>query len=93
MQGYYEIPQDYLQSGKVSLFREDVNPVTGFEQTSAMENLIAYNLLGRDQDLYLKYTNPVSFVLEEVNPPSPRRAIPRTRSPFLSHTASRSFST
>ncbi|MGV7975414.1 MAG: ABC transporter permease [Anaerolineaceae bacterium] len=68
LQGYYEIPQDYLQSGKVSLFREDVNPVTGFEQTSAMENLIAYNLLGRDQDLYLKYTNPVSFVLEEVNP-------------------------
>ena len=68
LQGYYEIPQDYLQSGKVSLFCEDINPVTGFEQTGAMENLIAYNLLGRDQDLYLKYTNPVSFVLEEVNP-------------------------
>jgi len=68
LKGYYEIPQDYLQSGKVSLIREDVNPVTGFEQTGVMENLIAYNLLGRDQDLYLKYTNPVSFIVEEVNP-------------------------
>ncbi|MEL7645810.1 MAG: ABC transporter permease [Anaerolineaceae bacterium] len=68
LKGYYEVPQDYLQSGTVSLFREDVNPVTGFEQTSAMESLIAYNLLGRDQDLYLNYINPVSFVLEEVNP-------------------------
>ncbi|HOA21778.1 MAG TPA: ABC transporter permease [Anaerolineaceae bacterium] len=68
LKGYYEVPQDYLNSGSVLLYREDVNPVTGFEQTTTMENLIAYNLLGRDQDLYLKYTNPVSFVVEEVNP-------------------------
>lgn len=68
LKGYFEISQDYLQSGKVTLVREDVNPLTGFEDTAAMENLLTYNLLGRDQDMYLKYTNPVSFVLEEVNP-------------------------
>ncbi|HOE35703.1 MAG: ABC transporter permease [Chloroflexi bacterium] len=68
LKGYYEVAEDYLESGRVTLYREDVNPVTGFEQTGVMENLIAYNLLGRNQDLYLRYTNPVSFVLEEVNP-------------------------
>lgn len=68
LKGYYEVPPDYLESGKVSLVREDVNPVTGFEQTGAMEKLITYNLLGRDQDLYLRFTNPVSFIVEEVNP-------------------------
>lgn len=75
LKGYYEVPPDYLESGKVTLVREDVNPVTGFEQTDAMEKLITYNLLGRDQDLYLKFTNPVSFIVEEVNP-----AIAETRS-------------
>ncbi|HQK43185.1 MAG TPA: ABC transporter permease [Anaerolineaceae bacterium] len=74
LKGYYEVPPDYLESGKVTLVREDVNPVTGFEQTDAMEKLITYNLLGRDQDLYLKFTNPVSFIVEEVNP-----AIAKTR--------------
>lgn len=68
LKGYYEVPPDYLESGKVTLVREDVNPVTGFEQTDAMEKLITYNLLGRDQDLYLRFTNPVSFIVEEVNP-------------------------
>ncbi|MFZ3070978.1 MAG: ABC transporter permease [Anaerolineaceae bacterium] len=68
LDGFYLIPQDYLQSGKITLVKPEVNALTGFTQSDVLDRLIEYNLLGADQSLYLKYTNPTAFQLEQINP-------------------------
>ncbi|MGV8049169.1 MAG: ABC transporter permease [Anaerolineaceae bacterium] len=68
LEGFYLIPSDYLESGQITLFKAEVNPLTGFTQTDTIDKLLDYNLLGADQSLYLRYTNPIEFVMQEINP-------------------------
>jgi len=66
--GYYLVAPDYLESGEVTYYVEEVNPLSGIEGTSIFEQLMQYNLLGGNMDLYLKYTQSPSIQMVEINP-------------------------
>ncbi len=68
LEGFYIIPQDYLSSGQLTLVKKEVNPLTGFVQTNTIDQLLDYNLMGADADLYRKYTNTAEFTYEELEP-------------------------
>lgn len=42
--------------------------ITEIVQQGALDDLINYNLMGSDQELYLRYTNPVTYNYEYLNP-------------------------
>lgn len=67
IEGFFIIPPDYLESGKVTFIKPEINMVTEIMQQHTLDNLINYNLMGQDQELYLKYTNPVNFNYNFVN--------------------------
>jgi len=68
LKGYYMVAPDYLESGEVIYYVEEVNPLSGIEGTSIFEQLMQYNLLGGNMDLYLKYTQSPSIQMVEINP-------------------------
>ena len=55
---YYIVPQDYLDSGEVYYYRADFNPVSGMENSDAIEYTLNYNLLGQDEKKTLFYQSP-----------------------------------
>ncbi len=65
---YYLIPTDYLELGEVSYVRADFNPMAGFDQSNLMEEVLRFNLLGGEGDLYGKYQNPVNFQMANLQP-------------------------
>lgn len=67
LEGYYLISPDYVESGKVTFVKPEINMVTEIVQQNALDDLINYNLMGRDQELYLRYTNPTTFTYGYVN--------------------------
>lgn len=66
--GYYVIKPDYLEYGSILYYREDFNPITGFESTPIIDGLINYNLLGADQSLYQAYQNPIRVEKVDIAP-------------------------
>ncbi len=68
LQGYYLISPDYLETGQVTIYTEEINPLSGVQGTDTFERLVQYNLLGGNMDLYLKYTQSPSFEMVEINP-------------------------
>lgn len=68
LEGYFVIPSDYLNSGKVTFVKPEINMITEIVQQGALDDLINYNLMGSDQELYLRYTNPVTYNYEYLNP-------------------------
>ena len=67
LEGFYVISADYLESGKILLVKPQVSLVTEVAQSRTLSNLINYHLLGSDQELYLKYSNPATVVYEPLN--------------------------
>lgn len=68
MEGYFVIAPDYLESGKVTYIKPEINMITEIVQQGALDELINYNLMGSDQQLYLRYANPVSYNYVYLNP-------------------------
>ena len=68
LEGFFVIASDYLASGKVTYVKPEINMITEIVQQGALDELISYNLMGSDQQLYLRYTNPVSYTYEYLNP-------------------------
>jgi len=68
LQGFYLIEEDYLQSGKLRFIKPEVNMITELVQQDQLKSLIEYNLLGADEEVYLRYTNPATFNYEYLNP-------------------------
>lgn len=68
LQGFYVIEPDYLESGEMRFIKPQVGMLTELLQKNALQDLINYNLLGADQDRFLRYTNPVSFNYEYFDP-------------------------
>ncbi|MCJ7694907.1 MAG: ABC transporter permease, partial [Anaerolineaceae bacterium] len=58
---YYIVPVDYLNTGEVKYVRPDFNPLVGFDQSVVMEQVLRFNLLGGEGEIYQKYQNPVNF--------------------------------
>jgi ABC-2 type transport system permease protein len=57
--GYYVVAQDYLHTGEVVFVQKKVASLLGFTQTGAIENILTFNLLGRDGSLFERFLVPV----------------------------------
>ena len=68
LEGFFVIAPDYLESGMVTYIKPEINMITEIVQQGALDDLISYNLMGSDQELYLHYVNPVSYTYEYLNP-------------------------
>ncbi|NLE83975.1 MAG: ABC transporter permease, partial [Chloroflexi bacterium] len=68
LEGFFVIAPDYLESGMVTYIKPEINMITEIVQQGALDDLISYNLMGSDQELYLHYVNPVSYTYEFLNP-------------------------
>lgn len=69
---FYVIPTDYLDSGEIINVRPDFNPLSAFDQSSPIESILTYNLLGGNQELAAKVEHPIN--LQEVSlAPTPQR--------------------
>lgn len=64
LQGFYRISKDYLASGSVTLIKPEVNMVSEFAETTSLNELIKFNLIGGDEQLYTKMTNPMDVITE-----------------------------
>ena len=69
---FYVIPTNYLDSGEIINVRPDFNPLSAFDQSSPIESILTYNLLGGNQELAAKVEHPLN--LQEVSlAPTPQR--------------------
>jgi ABC-2 type transport system permease protein len=68
LEGFFVIAPDYLESGKVTYVKPEISMITEIVQQGALDELINYNLMGADQQLYLRYTNPVTYRYEYLDP-------------------------
>ncbi len=55
----YVISADYIESGKVSVFRKDFNPISGVLDSIWLKYHISYNLLSKDESLAQRFTYPL----------------------------------
>ena len=56
---YYLIPEDFVDTGKYSLVTPDFNPLTSVRNTPAMRWVLIYNLVGGDETLAAKVSEPM----------------------------------
>jgi|AMWB02.1.fsa_nt_gi ABC-2 type transport system permease protein len=68
LEGYYVISADYIATGEVLLVKPEVNLISEVMQDQTLVQLLNYHLLGANQDLYLKFTNPTQIVQKALNP-------------------------
>lgn len=59
--GYYYVPADYIEQGKVDFYRSDFNPMTGAEQTYLLDSLLQENLLKDDVQLLERLKQPLQL--------------------------------
>jgi len=64
LQGFYVIEPDYLKSGNMRFIKPQISMLTELLQQNILQDLINYNLLGANQDRFLRYMNPASFTFE-----------------------------
>jgi len=58
------IEPDYLKSGNMRFIKPQISMLTELLQQNILQDLINYNLLGANQDRFLRYMNPASFTFE-----------------------------
>lgn len=68
LQGFYVIEPNYLETGKMQFIKPQVGMLTELLQKNVLQDLINYNLLGANQDRFLRYMNPASFTYEYFDP-------------------------
>ena len=61
LNAYYIIPKDYLQKGAITIIRQDANPVTSFSQNNMFDEVLKFNLLNADPELYNAYNTPALY--------------------------------
>ena len=64
LEGFFVISANYLESGKVTYIKPEINMITEIVQQGALDDLISYNLMGSNPELYLRYSNPVTYTYE-----------------------------
>lgn len=66
VQSYYQLEADYMATGKITYFREDFNPMAGWDQSQDLNRLIKMNLLPDKPDLYARSLDLFNRVREQV---------------------------
>ncbi|MEA4812165.1 MAG: ABC transporter permease [Anaerolineaceae bacterium] len=59
--GFYLFAEDFLQTGKALTIKPEISIASEMGSSEAIFKVIDYNLIGANQELYNKYTNPVTF--------------------------------
>jgi ABC-2 type transport system permease protein len=66
--GFYVIQPDYLETGAIQYYRDDINPMTGLDSSGVINALIQYNLLGADQARFEAFQNPIQVEFIDLTP-------------------------
>ena len=59
IRGYFVIQSDFLETGEISYYREDFNPLNALETTGIIDTVIRYNLLEGDLQQLEAFSYPV----------------------------------
>lgn len=59
--GYYYVPADYIEQGKVDFYRPDFNPMAEAEQSYLLDSLLQENLLKDDVQLLERLKQPLQL--------------------------------
>jgi ABC-2 type transport system permease protein len=70
--GYYIIPPDYIQAGKITYIRSDFNPLTSSGQSGLLEWILNVNLLGGNTQLATLVNGPSNLQKVSLSP-APQR--------------------
>jgi ABC-2 type transport system permease protein len=70
--GYYIIPPDYIQAGKITYIRSDFNPLTSSGQSGLLEWILNVNLLGGNTRLATLVNGPTNLQKVSLSP-APQR--------------------
>jgi len=68
LQGFYVIEPDYLETGNMRFIKPQISMITELLQQDVLKDLINYNLLGADQERFMRFMNPANFTFEYLNP-------------------------
>jgi ABC-2 type transport system permease protein len=71
--GYNVIPADILETGSIRFVNEDFNPLNSMDNTSGIDNVIRYNLLGADEAKFYVYSDPVIVETVDLAPETVER--------------------
>ncbi len=63
---FYIVPPDYLQTGQISYYRPDFNPLSQATQSSEFRYTLTYNLVNQDPQLADRIQNPLNNLVREV---------------------------
>ena len=68
IQGYYLLPADFYETGEITYYREDFNPMNAIETTMIIEDVIRFNLLGGEIGQFQTLTDPLHVNRIDLNP-------------------------
>lgn len=68
IRGYFVIHPDFLETGQISYYREDFNPLTALETTGVIDTVIRYNLLEGDLQQLEAFSYPVQVNQIDLSP-------------------------
>ncbi len=61
LQGFYLFKANFLETGEALVIKPEISIASEIGSSNVINEVINYNLLGSDQELYTRFTNPVSF--------------------------------
>ena len=61
LQGFYLFAPDFLETGEAMVIKPEISIASEIASSDPINEIITYNLIGADQELYTRFTNPVSF--------------------------------
>jgi len=64
---FYILHQDYMESGKITVIRQDFNPLSAIQQSDALRDTIQYNLLKKSPQLLARISNPINLHYQYLN--------------------------
>lgn len=64
IESFFVVSENYLATGAVDYFRPDFNPLSGFDQSSALQETLNYNLLASQPELLERVRNPIQLQTE-----------------------------
>jgi ABC-2 type transport system permease protein len=60
----YLVPSDYMESGRITVIRQDFNPLDAVQQSDALRDAVRFNLLRENPRLYDRIANPVNLQIQ-----------------------------
>ncbi len=70
---YYVIESNFIQTGKIEYYREDFSPLTAFDSSEIMNQVIRYNLVNGDPKVFESFQTPLLLEWIDLNPQEVQR--------------------